>query len=252
MSPLHPTYVGPMRVIELCDMGALLKDPRTGDIMSVHYQNIRKLALDELILLLPSNFDSEILKTLKLYRYNRPGTPDSVPTHETETTTENNTKILRSGKTIQINYTTLPSKYAEIAIHAQWTNTAVVTPSKKAAKPCLKSRIQLPLSPYEKLSQYYTKELWLFPSTFQNEPVNIKDVNVKSKYRSNFQSHKPGILTIKLNNQPSYAKKYSSQQLPFTSTNPSIKSSAIALFYHSNIFQTPVDPSINSVRFSMN
>jgi hypothetical protein len=70
MSPLHPTYVGPMRIIELYDMGALLKDPRTGDIMSVHYQNIRKLALDELILLLPSNFDSEILKTLKLYRYN--------------------------------------------------------------------------------------------------------------------------------------------------------------------------------------
>jgi hypothetical protein len=69
-SPLHPTYVGTMRIIELYDMGALLKDPKTGDIMSVHYQNIRKLALDELILLLPSNFDSEILKTLKLYRYN--------------------------------------------------------------------------------------------------------------------------------------------------------------------------------------
>jgi hypothetical protein len=41
-SPLHPTYVGPMRIIELYDIGALLKDPRTGDIMSVHYQNIRK------------------------------------------------------------------------------------------------------------------------------------------------------------------------------------------------------------------
>jgi hypothetical protein len=152
MSPLHPTYVGPMRIIELYDMGALLKDPKTGDIMSVHYQNIRKLALDELILLLPSNFDSEILKTLKLYRYNRPGIPDSVPTHETETATESNARILRSGKTILINNTTLPSKYAEIAIHAQWTNTTIVTPSKAAAKPCLKSRIQLPLPPYENLT----------------------------------------------------------------------------------------------------
>jgi hypothetical protein len=188
-------------------MGALLKDPKTGDIMSVHYQNIRKLGLDELILLLPSNFDSEILKTLKLYRYNRPGAPDTVPTQEKETTTEDNTRTLRSGKTIQINHTTLPSKYAEIAIHAQWLNTVIVTPNKAAAKPCLKSRIQLPLSPYEKLSQYYTKELWLFPSTFENKPVNIKDVYVNSKYRSNFQSHKPGILSIKLNNQLSYAKK---------------------------------------------
>jgi hypothetical protein len=157
MSPLHPTYVGPMRIIELYDMGALLKDPQTGDIMSVHYQNIRKLALDELILLLPSNFDSEILKTLQLYRYNRPGTPDSISTHEKETASEKNTRILRSGKTIQINYTTLPSKYAEIAIQAQWTNVHVTTPNQKAAKPCLKSRIQLPLSPYAKLSQYYTK-----------------------------------------------------------------------------------------------
>jgi hypothetical protein len=207
MSPLHPTYVGPMRIIELYDMGALLKDPRTGDIMSVHYQNIRKLALDELILLLPSNFDSEILKTLNLYRYNRPGTPDSTPTHETKAATDNNTRTLRSGKIIQINYTTLPTKYAEIATHAQWSNTAAITPRRTAAKPCLKSRIQLPLSPYEKLSQYYTRELWLFPSTFENKPINIKDAYVNSKYRSNFQSHKPGILSIKLHNQPSYAKK---------------------------------------------
>jgi hypothetical protein len=128
-------------------MGALLKDPRTGDIMSVHYQNIRKLALDELILLLPSNFDSEILKTLKLYRYNRPGTPDPILAHDTETKAEN-TRTLRSGKTIQINHVTLPIKYAKIAIHAQWSNAAVVIPNKAAAKPCLKSRIQLPISPY--------------------------------------------------------------------------------------------------------
>jgi hypothetical protein len=195
-----------MRIIELYDMGALLKDPKTGDIMSVHYQNIRKLALDELILLLPSNFDSEILKTLKLYRYNRPGTPDPISSHDTGIK-EENTRTLRSGKTIQINYTTLPTKYAEIAIYAQWTNTTIVIPKKATAKTCLKSRIQLPLSPYEKLSQYYTKELWLFPSTFENKTVHIKDAYTDHKYRSNFQSHKPGILSIELNNKPSYAKK---------------------------------------------
>jgi hypothetical protein len=120
--------------------------------------------------------------------------------------TEENTRTLRSGKTIQINHATLPTKYAEIAIHAQWSNTAVVTQGKAAAKPCLKSRIQLPPSPYEKLSQYYTKELWLFPSTFENKPVNIKDVHANSNHKSKFQSHKPGILSIQLNNQPSYAK----------------------------------------------
>ncbi len=142
-----------------------------------------------------------------MYRYNRPGTPDSISTNEKEIATEENTRVLRSRKITQINYTTLPSKYAEIAIQAHWTNTHVTTPHQKAAKPCLKSRIQLPLSPYAELSQYYTKELWLFPSTFENKPVNIKDIKFKTRYRSNFQSHKPGILTIKLNNQPSHTKK---------------------------------------------
>jgi hypothetical protein len=159
-----------------------------------------------LILLLPSNFDSEILKTLKLYRYNRPGTPDPIPTPDTEIKDEN-TRTLRSGKTIQINYTTLPIKYAEIATYAQWSVLKTVALNKTAAKPCLKSRIQLPLSPYEKLSQYYTKELWLFPSTFENKTVHIKDAYTNHRYKSNFQSHKPGILSIKLDNKPSYAKK---------------------------------------------
>jgi hypothetical protein len=46
-SALSPTFVGPYRIIELQPQGAIIKDPRTGDIMSVHFQNLRKLSIDE-------------------------------------------------------------------------------------------------------------------------------------------------------------------------------------------------------------
>ncbi len=47
--------------------GALLKDPRTGEQMSVHFANMRKLSMDEFITLLPTHFDNDILKTLGLF-----------------------------------------------------------------------------------------------------------------------------------------------------------------------------------------
>jgi hypothetical protein len=38
-SPLNHTYIGPYRIMELFPQGALLKDPRTGEQMSVHFAN---------------------------------------------------------------------------------------------------------------------------------------------------------------------------------------------------------------------
>ncbi len=70
-SPLHPTFSGPYRIIEIHNQGALLKDPRTGEMLSVHFMNLRKLSIDEFITLLPNNFDADILQTLGMYRYNK-------------------------------------------------------------------------------------------------------------------------------------------------------------------------------------
>jgi hypothetical protein len=39
-SPLNHTYIGPYRIMELFPQGALLKDPRTGEQMSVHLAKI--------------------------------------------------------------------------------------------------------------------------------------------------------------------------------------------------------------------
>ncbi len=44
-TPLKPTYIGPYRIMELFPQGALLKDPRTGEQMSVHFANNKNCQL---------------------------------------------------------------------------------------------------------------------------------------------------------------------------------------------------------------
>jgi dUTPase len=87
-SALHPTYAGPYRVIELHSQGATLKDPKYGEILSVHYRDLRKLSIDEFITLLPNNFDADILKNLGMYRYSKNHLPDprNIPPREPEQT----------------------------------------------------------------------------------------------------------------------------------------------------------------------
>ncbi|MFN9910919.1 MAG: hypothetical protein ACK56F_33245, partial [bacterium] len=131
----------------------LLKDPRTGEQMSVHFANMRKLSMDEFITLLPTHFDADILKKLGLFRYNRKGNPESVHkteeaeiikqdtlsekerderqepgnssnTDDTEEFSPQAARILRSGKKINISVNTLPFKYSG-AIKAHWKTLPV-------------------------------------------------------------------------------------------------------------------------------
>jgi hypothetical protein len=68
-SMLHPTYAGPARIVDLAEMGATLRDPKNGNTFSVAFDNLRKINFDELLTLLPQNFDSEIADSLGNYRY---------------------------------------------------------------------------------------------------------------------------------------------------------------------------------------
>jgi hypothetical protein len=70
-TPLKPTYIGPYRVMELFPQGALLKDPRTGEQMSVHFANMRKLSMDEFITLLPTHFDADTVYAESIDRSSR-------------------------------------------------------------------------------------------------------------------------------------------------------------------------------------
>ncbi|MFM8446308.1 MAG: hypothetical protein ACKN9Z_03015, partial [Actinomycetota bacterium] len=82
-SMLHPTYTGPARIIDLSPKGATLRDPKTGSTFSVSFDNLRKISFEELLSLLPQNFDAEIAETLGTYRYRR---MMAEPEQEPETT----------------------------------------------------------------------------------------------------------------------------------------------------------------------
>jgi hypothetical protein len=63
-SMLAEVCTGPFRIVHLDKGGAKLKNIKTGEEQAVSYEHIRKIRLEELLALLPQNFDSEITKTL--------------------------------------------------------------------------------------------------------------------------------------------------------------------------------------------
>jgi hypothetical protein len=234
-SALNPTFVGPYRIIEIQPQGAVIKDPRTGDIMSVHFQNLRKLTTDEFITLLPTNFDSDLLKTLGFYRYNKLGLPDKIgytlplnkiedpveheefknaetPIPEKTQAQEDNfpphlTRVLRSGKKIRVNTSTLPHPYVESAQYADWSKLPSMVKNEKRimkpAHPCRISSLNYTYTPYVDFEQQTQKAddgyIFLFQTTLDDRAYRLQpERNYKQRYKSRFSSTKKGILTIKL------------------------------------------------------
>jgi dUTPase len=229
-TPLKPTYIGPYRIMELFPQGSLLKDPRTGEQMSVHFANMRKLSMDEFITLLPTHFDADILKTLGLFRYNRKGNPESIKkaeeaeiikqdtlsegeqderqepdnrssTSNTEEFSPQAARILRSGRKINISVNTLPSKYSG-ATKAQWKTLPVpCQPTTITKKPSTKriATIKTPNTPYYVEEQLLEQDSFLFSTSIELSVNKIKpEKNYKTRYKSSFQSDRKGILYINL------------------------------------------------------
>ncbi len=69
-------YTGTHRIIGLDNRGARIKNVKTGDETSVCYEHIRKINLEDLLALLPQNFDAEIMGALDTYRYKSAGKGD--------------------------------------------------------------------------------------------------------------------------------------------------------------------------------
>ena len=219
-SSLHPTYVGPMRIMDLHEQGALLKDPRTGEIMSVHFSNIRKINIEEFLTLLPSNFDADIITTLKLNRYNKQESPEKeqpplTTAIEDQPYNPNNLpqkpktiyKQLRSRKIIQNNNITIPTSLQNQAIKAHWNEEQQYNfKQNKNIISILKPTIRSKPTPFATVYQTFFDEQWNF-----EKPLNIMTIrpNYKTRYKSSFQSQFPGTLNIDL---PFETKKHSSVQ----------------------------------------
>ena len=111
-SMLAPVFTGPYRITELAPGGATLRDIKTGELHNVAFEHIRKITLQELLALLPQNFDEEIMRALDTYRYRRnPAGAD--PTPDPDPDPDENIRTLRSGRLYNIAPDNRPSK-AEI------------------------------------------------------------------------------------------------------------------------------------------
>jgi hypothetical protein len=214
-SAFHPVFKGPYRIIKLLPKGATLKDPRTGEILSVYNKYIRKLTASEFLELLPDNFDNEILKHLDLYKYNRNAEPDriqSAPIEEVEKldtdtilteeqdnelTEPQNIRKLRNGKTIKL-YHFLTNQLKSTKIKKMiFSGQKKVSIQSKPLKPILSQIQRPPPSPHLELDQYWAEESWIFSSIIRpNVNENIR--NYKKRLKSNFQSPYTGTLEIDL------------------------------------------------------
>jgi hypothetical protein len=91
---------------------------------------MRKLKLDELLTLLPQNFDAEINSVLDKYRYKKgPGTGEEEQTtgdkHNDESNNRDNKRKLRSGRLYNVNVEILSENTAKEAEVAYWRDERV-------------------------------------------------------------------------------------------------------------------------------
>ena len=220
-SSLHATYVGPMRIMEIHEQGALLKDPRTGETMSVHFSNIRKINIDEFLTLLPSNFDAEIINDLKLNRYNRQESPEKCQLPSSEPLDDNlynpenppiipnaeNHRKLRSGKLVKLNNISIPLAVDKDNPNLSWMSEQFYhNNANNRKKSILKPNFHPQPTPFAHVNQSYFDEQWNFEKNLQI--LHIRP-NYKTRYKSSFQSQFPGTLIINL---PIDSKKHSSVQ----------------------------------------
>jgi len=226
-SSLHPTFLGPYRIMDLHSKGASIKDPRTGDTMSVHFQNLRKISIPEFIQLLPTHFDADIMKNLKLYRYNKIGQPErgpSVSDHQIDDSvmedqkssvdvdefSPDTAKILHSGRRINVNVCSLPNKYRTVK-KAQWSSIPIPLQPLPRNKYKNNNRIQeitTPHTAYYKPEQLEKSDIFMFQTSLEAIVNHIRpEKNYKTRYRSSFSSDRRGILFIELENIETSAER---------------------------------------------
>jgi len=230
-SALHPVFTGPYRIMDIHELGALLKDPRTGEMCSVHFQNLRKLDLEEFIQLLPANFDSELLRQMGSFRYNSSGTPEKPaettdtiqdddeidPLHENAENfpptdqesnsvnkdtdiiplSKDNERLLRSGRIIRLNVSSVSNVDFGIK-SAEFSNGVDL----RSFQPphhgsILKPGIRPHQTPYAMIEQTFTGSEWCFAT--QLNTTKVRDTAYyKSRYKSSFSSSFTGTLRIDL------------------------------------------------------
>jgi hypothetical protein len=227
-SALSPTFKGPLRIIDIQPKGAVLYDVKTGDKVSVAYENLRKINFDELLAFLPDRFDNEICDTLGIYRYKKKGKdpldgPEETLTPEPEGNEINEVdkdelteagvdisdefqgRKLRSGRVYNLKLKDLKVFEKLNGSRAHWRNTVITKPINTLMTKVrgILSKTQGILSfPYPTVSQTWDdrEKIWCYNSRTRE---NRRSESKKKSRKSTFSSSLPGTLTVVLENEKS-------------------------------------------------
>jgi len=190
---LSNTFSGPYRIISVSEKGASLKDIKTGDICSVSFEHLRKITFNELLSLIPGNFEAEIGKQLDQYRYNRKDREidEKVERQAEETWQE---KKLRSGKTYNIRVKELGDKWT-VAREAKWTPGKLGLDNRTQTEHSILTRKYRIPSTVE-IGQKWTGTIWSYNTEINTNRVRDERKDIQRK--STFKSSVRGTLTLTL------------------------------------------------------
>jgi hypothetical protein len=225
---LSPTFKGPLRIIDIQPKGAVLYDVKTGEEVSVAYENLRKINFEELLTFLPDRFDNEICDTLGIYRYKKKGKDPLHGPEETLTPNPEETEInvadkdeltesgmdisdefqgrkLRSGRVYNLNLKDMKVFEKLNGRRAHWRNAVITRPINTLITKVkgILSKPQGILSfPYPTVSQIWDdrSNIWCYNSRTREHGRSEKSKKIR---RSTFSSSLPGTLTVVLENEKS-------------------------------------------------
>jgi hypothetical protein len=195
--------VQPFRIVHLDRGGAKLKNIKTGEEQAVSYEHIRKIKLEELLALLPQNFDSEITKTLDTYKYKKGEKESETINKEKENEEENgNTRKLRSGRLYLFEIGKLGERTEKIAKYAFWRKDRIIKREEHGKKPIL---INIP--PIKKefgnegiiRKQESGKEISM--NSIRGNFTTTERLKYNAKKRSSFSSETEGTMIVRIKDE---------------------------------------------------
>jgi hypothetical protein len=196
-SMLAEVCTGPFRIVHLDKGGAKLKNIKTGEEQAVSYEHIRKIRLEELLALLPQNFDSEITKTLDTYRYKKGEREPEGPNKEKMEEEKGHTRKLRSGRLYLMEIGKLGERTGKIAKNAFWRNDRIIKKEEHGKKPILINIPQIKKEfGNEGIKQQENKDISI--NSIRRSYTKTEKLRYNAKKKSSFSSETEGTIIVRI------------------------------------------------------
>jgi hypothetical protein len=221
LAPLNENFIGPCKIVKLCNNGVVFSDAKTSDLTFVKFSNLRKLSFEELINLLPTNFHHDILShigiqsidNISLFNSKLSGWSDTDRSFLKPINVEPNItahfedpaffysfiqkKSCRK-KAVSINLASLPHPYQQKVFSANFSTKKQFPKKHNFTKSVLKKPMRPFPTPYATFDQHFEDNTWQFSNNFSVDTASKIVPNYKKRIKSNFNSPLPGTLTLSL------------------------------------------------------